>query len=56
MTALDPNPFDSGLQCGVMLGALVTACVMLLGWQIVDAIEGWKSRLPVNEDWPEDRQ
>lgn len=59
MTAIDPNLFESGLRCGVMLGALgvaLGALGMMLGWQIVDAIKARKNRPPVNEDWPEDRQ
>lgn len=56
-TALDPNPaFDSGLQCGLFLGSLITSYVALLLWQVRDEIQGRMNRMPVNEDWPEDRQ
>lgn len=54
MTPLDPNPdFDSGLQCGLLLGSLITGCVALLLWHVRDAIQGRMNRMPVNEDWPE---
>lgn len=54
MTALDPNPaFDSGLQCGLFLGALLTGYGALLLWQLRDAIQGRLNKPPIREDWPE---
>jgi len=56
MTALEHNPaFDSGLICGLFLGSLITGYGALLLWQLRDAIQGRMNRLPVREDWPEDK-